>query len=215
MQQVKSGTIERGQTASGPKSKYAVSRVSPSASLATNTPAGMSRLFRNWKRHRFCFGATTSSHAMRNVGSRLLRKTNLSGLNPLAIDPAHPFPQTRQQGTVYPGLHRRCRTQQIRTAHGDYPRCRVSCLESCASGFDVAEIPRSTSSSVILSNAMSNNCFRVCVHSAVPFRITRNSDLYFDEEEVENLLNKLEEELMNREKGAAVRLEIASEQTPC
>ena len=34
----------------------------------------------------------------------------------------------------------------------------------------------------------------------MPFRITRNSDLYIDEEEVENLLSKLEEELMNRER---------------
>ncbi len=46
------------------------------------------------------------------------------------------------------------------------------------------------------------------VLSAVPFRITRNSDLYIDEEEVENLLKKIEEELHKMEKGAAVRLEI-------
>lgn len=40
------------------------------------------------------------------------------------------------------------------------------------------------------------------------FRITRNSDLYIDEEEVENLLKTIEEELYNLRKGAAVRLEI-------
>lgn len=40
------------------------------------------------------------------------------------------------------------------------------------------------------------------------FRVTRNSDLYIDEEEAENLLKTIEEELRNIRKGAAVRLEI-------
>lgn len=40
------------------------------------------------------------------------------------------------------------------------------------------------------------------------FRVTRNSDLYIDEEEVENLLKTIEEELHKLKKGAAVRLEI-------
>jgi len=40
------------------------------------------------------------------------------------------------------------------------------------------------------------------------FRVTRNSDLYIDDEEAENLLKKIEEELRNLRRGAAVRLEI-------
>ena len=44
--------------------------------------------------------------------------------------------------------------------------------------------------------------------TAHAFRVTRNSDLYIDEEESENLLKKIEEELRNIRKGAAVRLEI-------
>ncbi|MDX2186537.1 MAG: polyphosphate kinase 1 [Opitutaceae bacterium] len=46
------------------------------------------------------------------------------------------------------------------------------------------------------------------VHRAHAFRVTRNSDLYIDEEEAENLLKKIEEELRNLRRGAAVRLEI-------
>jgi len=42
------------------------------------------------------------------------------------------------------------------------------------------------------------------------FRVTRNSDLYIDDEEAENLLKKIEEELRNLRRGAAVRLEIES-----
>jgi len=44
--------------------------------------------------------------------------------------------------------------------------------------------------------------------SAHAFRVTRNSNLYIDEEEAENLLKRIEEELRNRRRGAAVRLEI-------
>jgi polyphosphate kinase len=40
------------------------------------------------------------------------------------------------------------------------------------------------------------------------FRVTRNSELYIDEEETANLLNAVENELHNRRKGDAVRLEI-------
>ncbi|MEO6567677.1 MAG: polyphosphate kinase 1 [Opitutaceae bacterium] len=46
------------------------------------------------------------------------------------------------------------------------------------------------------------------LRSAHAFRVTRNSDLYIDEEESENLLKKIEEELRNLRRGAAVRLEI-------
>jgi polyphosphate kinase len=46
------------------------------------------------------------------------------------------------------------------------------------------------------------------IHGAHAFRVTRNSDLYIDEEEAENLLKKIEEELRNLRRGAAVRLEI-------
>ncbi len=40
------------------------------------------------------------------------------------------------------------------------------------------------------------------------FRITRNSNLYYDEDESHNLLQSIEEELRNANRGAAVRLEV-------
>jgi polyphosphate kinase len=46
------------------------------------------------------------------------------------------------------------------------------------------------------------------LNGAHAFRVTRNSDLYIDDEEAENLLKKIEEELRNLRRGAAVRLEI-------
>lgn len=49
------------------------------------------------------------------------------------------------------------------------------------------------------------------LNGAYSFRVTRNSDLYIDEEEAENLLKKIEEELRNLRRGAAVRLEIEAD----
>jgi polyphosphate kinase len=46
------------------------------------------------------------------------------------------------------------------------------------------------------------------INGSHAFRVTRNSDLYIDEEEAENLLKTIEEELRNLRRGAAVRLEI-------
>jgi polyphosphate kinase len=41
------------------------------------------------------------------------------------------------------------------------------------------------------------------------FRVTRNSDLYVDDEEVDNLMRAIEGELTSNRYGAAVRLEVA------
>jgi polyphosphate kinase len=46
------------------------------------------------------------------------------------------------------------------------------------------------------------------LNGAWPFRVARNSDLYIDEEEAENLIVKIEAELHRMRRGAAVRLEI-------
>jgi polyphosphate kinase len=46
------------------------------------------------------------------------------------------------------------------------------------------------------------------------FRVTRNFDLEIDEEEAEDLLQEIQQELRRRERGNAVRLEVAGEPTP-
>lgn len=46
------------------------------------------------------------------------------------------------------------------------------------------------------------------------FRITRNSDLYLDEEEADDLLVAIQDELQNRRKGDTVRLEIEHDAAP-
>jgi polyphosphate kinase len=46
------------------------------------------------------------------------------------------------------------------------------------------------------------------------FRVTRNSNLYFEEEETRSLLESIRSELHNRRKGDAVRLEIVTDAHP-
>ena len=49
---------------------------------------------------------------------------------------------------------------------------------------------------------------------AAPFRVTRNSNLYLQEEEARNLLESVRAELHNRRKGDAVRMEIEADADP-
>jgi polyphosphate kinase len=51
----------------------------------------------------------------------------------------------------------------------------------------------------------------VSVKGAYQFRVTRNSNLYLDEEETENFLETVEHELRKRSRGDAVRLEVQSD----
>jgi polyphosphate kinase len=52
------------------------------------------------------------------------------------------------------------------------------------------------------------------VLSRAAFRVTRNSNLYFEEEEARSLLETIRVELHNRRKGDAVRLEIETGADP-
>src|ERR1700758_5033807 len=49
------------------------------------------------------------------------------------------------------------------------------------------------------------------VHEVHAFRVTRNSDLYIDDEEAENLLRTIEQELRRSSRGNAVRLEVEAD----
>ena len=135
-------------------------------------------------------------------------------LTPLAIDPAHPFPHLTNKALYV-------------LASIDDPQTRI--IERMMAIIPVPRIlPRIVKIGVtrrgnaevyiFLSDIITHYIKRLFtgyrVRSAAPFRITRNSDLYIDEEEVENLLSQMEEELVNRQKGAAVRLEIAESTDP-
>ena len=128
-------------------------------------------------------------------------------LTPLAVDPTHPFPLILNKSlNLFVSLrNRRRKSGAPLRAIVPVPRIlpRLVKIESQNKKGDTF---------VFLSDVVRHFVTDLFPgHEAVgawAFRITRNSHLYVDEEEVENLLFSIEEELHNRRKGEAVRLEI-------
>jgi polyphosphate kinase len=128
-------------------------------------------------------------------------------LTPLAIDQAHPFPL----------LGNKTMNVLVSLDHPEAPGQEKLMV--------ILPVPRSLPRIVQIApqahgplrHMFLSEIIKLCagrlfpgyeVKGAHAFRVTRNSDLYIDEEEAENLLKKIEEELRNLRRGAAVRLEI-------
>lgn len=128
-------------------------------------------------------------------------------LTPLAIDPSHPFPliTNKSLNLIVSLKNPNPKRKEPLIAVAPVPRILPRLVR-------VDPNPRKPATFLFLSDIV--RCFASRLFpgykmlGAWAFRITRNSDLYIDEEEVENLLTKIEEELHNLRKGAAVRLEI-------
>jgi polyphosphate kinase len=129
-------------------------------------------------------------------------------LTPLAIDPAHPFPQLLNKSLNLIVRLEMAREQEV--------------LKHLA----VVQIPRilprmvklpgeARLHYVYLGSLIGHHLADLFPGTRIlgywPFRVTRNSELYIDEEETANLLKAVENELHNRRKGDAVRLEIDHE----
>jgi polyphosphate kinase len=130
-------------------------------------------------------------------------------LTPLAIDQSHPFPQLSNKTLNLVVSLDDPTTPEIDRHFAILPVPRV--LPRIV-GIDSPDSEKSGRRFIFLSDII-----KLCaaeffpgyrIHGAHAFRVTRNSDLYIDEEEAANLLKKIEEELRNLRRGAAVRLEI-------
>ncbi|MFP6901610.1 MAG: polyphosphate kinase 1, partial [Opitutales bacterium] len=128
-------------------------------------------------------------------------------LTPLAIDPSHPFPliTNKSLNLIVCLKNPNPRGKEPLIAVAPVPRILPRIVR-------VAPKPNKPATFLFLSDIVRRFASKLFpgykLLGAWAFRITRNSDLYIDEEEVENLLTKIEEELHNLRKGAAVRLEI-------
>lgn len=130
-------------------------------------------------------------------------------LTPLATDPSHPFPFLPNKSlNVLVFLRNPEPDQPPLMAILPVPRILPRIIRVEIRG-------RRGQSFVFLSDLVGHFAKRLFpgfeVLSTHAFRVTRNSDLYIDEEEVENLLKTIEEELHKLKKGAAVRLEISED----
>ncbi len=127
-------------------------------------------------------------------------------LTPLAIDPAHPFPQLLNK-SLNILVELEGEDLNTDTAVVQVPRIlpRVVPFPTGRSGEDHVFLGH------IIQNHVGSLFHGVRVKGAHLFRITRNSNLYVDEEESHNLLNAIEAQLRRVNRGAAVRLEVTEE----
>jgi polyphosphate kinase len=127
-------------------------------------------------------------------------------LTPISIDPAHPFPRVLNKALCLALLLRLKRRSSGPQVMGvvTVPRAlpRFVRLPSADGAFDY----------LLLQDLIAQNLAGMYrgyeVLGRAAFRVTRNSNLYFEEEEARSLLETIRVELHNRRKGDAVRLEI-------
>ena len=131
-------------------------------------------------------------------------------LTPIGLDPAHPFPQVVNKSLNFvvelSGRDAFGRETEVATVKAPRVLPRVIALPRAIAGADNTFV---LLSSVI--HAHLHELFRgreIVGYSQ--FRVTRDADLWFDEEEVKNLRQALEGELPQRHFGQAVRLEVAA-----
>lgn len=131
-------------------------------------------------------------------------------LSPLGLDPAHPFPRILNKGLTFiislvgKDAFGRNIEKAVLPAPRSLPRIVQLDAEKTASGpYDFVFL-----SSII--HAFVEDLFQgVKVKGCYQFRVTRNSDLFVHEEEIDDLLRAVEGELAMRNYGDEVRLEIA------
>jgi len=130
-------------------------------------------------------------------------------LSPLGLDPARPFPRIQNKSLNF------------------IVRLEGKDAFNRDSEYAIVQAPRSLPRVVPLPGVgASRGCvlLSTIVQTFVPrlfagikvigcyqFRVTRNSDLFVDDEEIDDLRRALEGELMHRRYGAAVRLEVSND----
>jgi polyphosphate kinase len=131
-------------------------------------------------------------------------------LTPVTIDPSHPFPRVLNKALCIALLLRFKRGGRASPRPGPalgvvtVPRAvpRLVPLPSADGRFDFIMLHKLIESQVA-------RMFRGYeILSRAPFRVTRNSNLYMQEEESRSVLESVRTELHNRRKGDAVRMEI-------
>ncbi len=215
MQQVKSGIIEMGPDGLDPKEQLQQIRATVNRLIVEQAECWTDQLVPALDEKNILFRSYKELTRNEKLWlTKYFEEQIFPVLTPLAIDPAHPFPNLTNKALYVLASINDPKTRIIKSMMAIIPVPRIlpRIVKIGTARKGNAEVY------VFLSDIIQHYIKRLFpgyqVRSAVPFRITRNSDLYIDGEEVENLLRKMEEELVNRQKGAAVRMEIAQGADP-
>ncbi len=181
--------------------------------------------------HQYQLFNTEITPALAENGIKFLRRTHWSEaqqawvkdfffrevmpvLTPIGLDPAHPFPRVLNKSLNFAvelqgrDAFGRNSTRAIVQAPRVLPRTILMPPEisGCEYGFVFLSSILHAHVDELFSGMEVLGCFQ--------FRVTRNSNLFVDEEEVKNLRLSLQGELPQRHFGDAVRLEIADNCSP-
>ena len=130
-------------------------------------------------------------------------------LTPIGLDPAHPFPRVLNKSLNFAieldGLDAFGRDTDAAIVQAPRALPRVILLPREISGIDFGFVFLSS----ILHAHVGKLFPGMSVLGCYQFRVTRNSDLFVDEEEVTDLRSALKGELQQRHYGDSVRLEVA------
>jgi polyphosphate kinase len=131
-------------------------------------------------------------------------------LTPVTVDPAHPFPRVINKALCLAFLLRRRRRASTNyTGVVTVPRVLPRLVRLPSEG---------TVDFIFLADLVAYHASQMYhgydILCSAAFRVTRNSNLYLQEEESRSLLESVRTELHNRRKGDAVRLEIEADADP-
>jgi polyphosphate kinase len=127
-------------------------------------------------------------------------------LTPLGIDPAHPFPQLLNKSLNI--------ILRLEVEREGAPSQRLAVVQVPQVLPRLVQLPSEPNRReyLLLGHLIGHYLEDLFPGTRVlgywHFRVTRNSELYIDEDDARNLLSAVEQELHNRRKGAAVRLEV-------
>ena len=133
-------------------------------------------------------------------------------LTPVTVDPSHPFPHVLNKALCIAFLLRRRRGGNGKAYFGvlTVPRALPRLLRVPAPDGGIHYVALQE-----IVSAYAAKLYRGYeILASAPFRITRNSNLYLEEEEARSLLDAVDSQVSQRRKGDAVRLEIAADAHP-
>ena len=125
-------------------------------------------------------------------------------LTPIVVDPAHPFPHVLNKALCIGALLQSEGQDVLGVVTVPRVSPRILRLPDNDNGINFVTL--ADIMDTLIKELFSGH--RVLASAA--FRVTRNSELYVNEEEADNLMEEIAEQLKNQLKGDSVRLEIAS-----
>ena len=131
-------------------------------------------------------------------------------LTPLAVDASHPFPQLLNKSHNLLVRARAKKGGEPMHAIVQVPRA-VSRLIHLPRGDQGDDSWNYIYLASLIKEHVADLFPGLLLDGVHAFRVTRNSDLYVDEEEADNLLRSIEQELRRSSRGNAVRLEVEAD----